>query len=351
MSKEPSPHERWTTGILGAPPVSEPLATCDACVMLPEGNERHEPGTFNPTTKCCTYTPRLASFLVGAVLADDAPAMAEGRARLLARIASRAGVSPLGIGPRAYEAALYGTERFGTSEILRCPYYVLDGGGCSIWLHRNSTCRTWFCKHGRGGVGKRFWRALERLLTAAEMAVARHCVLELEVGASAHATLFVPPTNTSAADAARPALEDRVDDATYAARWGSWLGREAEFFERAHRIAASLTWAEVSALGGVELRALERVVREAADEQRREALPARVRARVDVLRTSDGLVRLATYSPYDPIDLPAEAVPLLLAFQGGSLEDARRRVREAHGVSLDDALVRKLIDFDVLVEE
>src|SRR6218665_3697133 len=66
----------------------ETKATCDACAMCPSsaaGTVESVDGVsrlFRPDTKCCTYYPRLPNFLVGALLSDERPELAEGRRAL-----------------------------------------------------------------------------------------------------------------------------------------------------------------------------------------------------------------------------------------------------------------------------
>jgi hypothetical protein len=59
-------------------------------------------------------------------------------------------------------------------------------------------------------------------------------------------------------------------------------------------------------------------------------------------------VRVVTYSPYDPIELPKVLFDLLAAFDGRSLEEARRNIREDFGFELDDDLLQRLFDFGIL---
>ena len=94
---------------------------------------------FSPDLKCCTYHPTLPNFLVGALFADADPALDEGRRRVRAAIARRAGVSPEWVGPpRKYRVLLEAgrVRGFGRARALVCPY--LDSGRCSIWRHRES---------------------------------------------------------------------------------------------------------------------------------------------------------------------------------------------------------------------
>ena len=80
-------------GFFDHPAPEEKKATCDACAMCPPAGEPTVEGVvyFRPDAKCCTFTPRLPNYLVGAILSDPNPAMAEGRRRVRARIAQRVG--------------------------------------------------------------------------------------------------------------------------------------------------------------------------------------------------------------------------------------------------------------------
>src|SRR5262249_54178458 len=151
---------------IGRPIPREPLATCDTCAMLPPEGAAPSDAYFEPDVKCCSYMPKVPSFLVGMLLSDDEPAMQEGRDRMRARIAKRVAVTPLGVYPPTQFAMLYrpGNGSFGRSRALRCPFFAEESGACTIWKHRNAVCTTWFCKHDRGKRGEDFWKALALML-------------------------------------------------------------------------------------------------------------------------------------------------------------------------------------------
>lgn len=346
----PQPQGRWAEALLGGPVPAEPLATCDACVML-GASSQPEMEHFNPATKCCTYMPRLPNFCVGAALADGDPRLSEGRDRVRAQVLARRGVSPLGLEPSRAAIELYGEERFGKSELLRCPFYVTEtGGSCGIWRHRNAVCSTWFCKHTRGGLSYRFWRALERALTAAERALERFCALELDVGARALEELGAPRGGRPPRESAN-AEEDSVDERAYRARWGRWLGRELEFFEAAAQLVQPLSWADVERLGGTEIAVRKAVALHAYGALRAEHIPTRARAAPFHLAALGATCsRVVSYSPFDPIDVPTELLPLLAHFDGSSVDQARQVIEQRSGIRLDDTLVQKLLDFGMLVD-
>jgi hypothetical protein len=232
--------------------------------MLPSHGEAATDAHFDPTTKCCTYQPALANFLVGGLVADTDPAIAEGRARVRERIAKRIAVTPLGVMPPSHFAHLYkpASGTFGHARSLRCPYYAQESGACTVWRHRNAVCTTWFCKHERGDTASEFWTSLASLLTEAEKAIARHCIVTLDVGEAAMKALFPNPSNEAPA-LKLDDLDGRVDEAAYRAAWGTWLGREEELYVASAEIAGRMRWNDLRAVGGSALAVRERVARDA----------------------------------------------------------------------------------------
>src|SRR5262245_45338172 len=107
---------------------------------------------------------------------------------------------------------------------MRCPHYREDIGGCGVWRHRSATCSTWYCKYDRGAVGMAFWDPLRDLLKAAEEALARWCLLELELDADALDGLT--PERGEKPSPSAPDLDGAADPTRYGAVWGQWHGRE-----------------------------------------------------------------------------------------------------------------------------
>ena len=340
-----APHQAvWLEGLLGALPAEEPLATCSDCAMLcgAESDPRGL-GTFDPAIKCCTYLPELHNFLVGGALEDQDPGGAEGRATLEARIDAGVAVTPLGLGrPRAYDV-LYRSQAagdFGRTGSFRCPHYLADGR-CGVWRHRESTCATWFCKHERGKAGADAWRSIHRLLGAAERALARHCLLELDLGPEALELCLTAPQ--------APGLDGVHEPAAQRALWGRWAGRERAFYRACHGLAREVSWERLLSLGGVELQGLARLA-VAAQARLSAPLPERLRPGCwQVAEAGPRTTRVITYSPIDPLELPTLLLEVLHLFAGRSVPEALEAIRTARGVRLTPALVQRLVDFRLLV--
>lgn len=351
-------HARWLAAALGGEIPSEPHATCESCAMLPvSGDARagRDEVFFNPKTKCCTYLPRLHNFLVGAILADGSPDMAEGRTRVLERIGKKIGVTPLWVGAGGAYRLMYdhGDGLFGHSEAMRCPYYLEGriGGGCGVWAHRNSICMTWFCKHERGAPAKTFWDSAKELLMAVEENVAVHCLLTLGFEDTALRANFPPKIpRAQRVDTVRgDELDGMVGAARYRALWGGWAGREEKLYRECDAITRDLGWEDVERIGGAGVTLLAELARAAHRAATDRGLPERLEVgNLSVIGSSRDTVRLATYSPYDPVDAPAALLPALSAFDGSRVPNALRRIERDHGLVLHAELVRKLVDYGVL---
>lgn len=354
----PPLYDGWISSLLGESVVSEPAATCSDCAMCVSGASNQQEGRafgFKPDVKCCTYLPQLWNFLAGRVLADHSTDGAVGRRTLEARIAAGDGVTPLSVGRTRRYHLLYtsGADGFGRAGSLRCPHYIEEGGLCGVWKHRESTCATWFCKHTHGNLGFIFWDRLRDVLRCAEIAVARHAMVELDVGPRALAFLF-PSRERANPSLTAEELDGVASSEQRALAWGRWVGREHEFYQRAAEIAAPLAWNDVAQLGGIELALQLSLLREAHAELRVTAPPARVRASAitiasGVPHAADHVV-LGTYSASNPLEVPAILVECLPYFDGRPTAEAVDAIEAALGVRLEDDLVRKLFEYGLLTE-
>ncbi len=363
MTESPSPlpplYARWLEEAIGEPIAGEPRATCDDCAMVSKSAtapDQPPPVAFRPDTKCCTYQPELHNFLLGAIAEDADRGLAWAKEMIALRVQKRTGVSPLGIRADAFAGMLYerivdaSPEAFGRMREVRCPYYVQQGGLCGVWRHRNAICSTWFCKYERGAVGHAFWKTVLGLLRIAERAVAMWCAVEVDPGPQAMtALLFLDQRR----DAAVRDILDPTSPQAYAELWGRWAGREAELYRECARLAAGLTWNDVRRIAGPELGVLETIVRHNHAARAETTLPSQVRsgeALIQLHPTKPGVVRASTRQlAYDPLELPAEVIPLLPALVGRDPVEALAALHASgRGAMLDDTLLRKLIDYGVL---
>lgn len=349
----PPLQSRWIGDAVGGEVPEEPDADCANCPLTTPASHALGIG-FDEVTRCCTYAPELANFLVGRALRESDPDGSFGRDSLRTRIAQRVGVTPLGLSPPDDHALLYRNApgAFGRSRALRCPHHR-DDGGCGIWQHRNATCATWFCRHTRGSRSLAFWNALRELLTVAERSLARDCALALDLGDDALRWLF--PVSSGVGESGDGgidprSLDRRVDDASMAAIWGRWHGRVEDYYVACADRCDVMGWAEVSALGGVELRVRELLLAKAYADLRddRPPLVATVGG-FRVLRVLHDEAVLAGYRPIDPVVVPGALLPLLGRFDGRPSAEVLAELEERDGVVLPPEELRRLADSGVLV--
>jgi Fe-S-cluster containining protein len=351
----PVAHRRLLPLVFDRPAIHEVYATCSDCAMCSKAAKAPAGGVFfKPNLKCCTYHPTLPNFLVGAILADESPAMAEGRHRVQIRIAQRIGVTPQWLAPPRKQRVLLEASRkssFGRSKALLCPYFAADQGGiCTIWQHREAVCSTFFCKHDAGAVGDAFWTAAKDLLGHVELVLARRAAQS----ASAHVTEpNIPPLELTIED-----LEDRPpSEAEYASYWGEWVGREEEFYLDCHTF--------VSALGPADL---DRILEEEADqrgnellaelERRHDALSAPIAERLipnpnmrvtKAVPPQSGFI-VTTYSSFDSQNLTPDLFDVVHQFnENETVAEVRARLQIEHDLEIPDELLLSLQQHAILI--
>lgn len=305
--------------------------------------------SFDPRVKCCSYEPRLANFLVGRILQDNG-ADAQGRATIEDRIARRVAVSPLGLDQSArfnllYKSAPHG---FGRALAFRCPHYVdtQKGGRCGIWAHRNGVCATWFCKHDRGAAGQAFWARLGELLGAIETDLSMWCTAEL--GAGSRELLQLAERGSGRMDLAE--LEGPRDTERYQRLWGTWVGKEKEYYQASAQLVDPLDWNNVMRRCGPRVRLLADLARQAYDNLASDEIPARLwleNFKIEGVHEG-GKLRIASYSGNDPVLIPERLARALPFFTGQPWQEAVEAIRVNLNMQLRRDLVRRLVDFGIL---
>jgi hypothetical protein len=340
----PALYAPWLRSIAGGPIPAEVNATCDRCAMLAPPGARPDAAYFRPDTKCCAYQPSLPNFLAGRLLSESDPSMAEGRKVVEARIARRVAVKPSKVGAGGVFPLLYGATpfAFGRAPALRC-HYLSPDGECGVWKHRPGVCATWFCKHVRGATGQRFWKLADKLLREVERDLAYWCMAQHQVGFNEAAE---PDSQ------ARPhvsELDGDIDWAQYRRLWGSWAGRETEFYQACARLVETLTWEQVAERCGPRVGILAGLVRDACIHLQSLAIPERLQINQIRITDFDGKnYRVIASSAFDPLLMSARLAGVLRYFDGRPTEEALEAILAEQNLRLDASLVRKLVDFEIL---
>jgi Fe-S-cluster containining protein len=341
----PRVYERILPPFFDQPAPEEPKATCANCAMCPPKDPMPGVTYFRPDTKCCTYQPFIPNYLVGALLSDLDPAMAEGQRRARAHIQSRVGVTSRWLAPSRKRAALFRAARessFGRTTLLRCPYLGPEGL-CTVWRHRESVCSTFFCKYDAGADGQAFWRAVDAYLRLVERELAHHAVMTIAP------TLVEPPRPLD--QMSLEELEDRPPtDEDYASFWGEWRGREEELYRATYDLVAGMSREDVERIVGAEpeeLGALEAAARRLASP------PLPERLVLDLYRppvpVAAGVV-VGSYSKYEPIKLSHDLFEVLRRLRADeTVAEFRARMLRDHEVDVPEGLLVELHRLRVLI--
>jgi hypothetical protein len=350
---------KWMTELLGGAIPSETNATCSDCAMC-QGSERAvtvQAKMFQPDVKCCSFMPHLPNFSVGGILADNSPEAARGRASVELRIDNQIGVTPFGIDATPVYNVLYANGKvdgFGLSRTLRCPHYIDESGGlCGIWRYRNSVCSTYYCKFVRGAIGQHFWNRLHQLLAAVEAGLERWCAAMRDIGDEALENLVKADFGMKR-DGTRlraAALDGVQDPKAYRQIWGSkWVNCEREFYIATLRLVEPLSWADVVTICGEQVRLYAHLTRRAYDRLWSHDIPLQLRpGQYTATVAQRGFVALQSYSSNDQIVVAQSILDALTLFDGLRSTANVLTAAKSSGLALTPWLVRRLVDFAVLV--
>ncbi len=342
MDALPEQYGAWISEALGASLARESKATCSDCAMCKPWPPVDQ---FKPDTKCCTFSPALPNFRVGAILADSDPAAARGREVAKARIRSGDGATPLELAPpRTYALAYPRLSRdgFGKDRGLLCPFF--DQGNCSIWRWREAVCGTYFCKYDRGDKGRQVWNDARRLLLVVEGAVARWCALTAGVEDASLHSLVVLDQAAREGSAPQVTSPERVERA-----WGSWVGREEEFYLKCWELAKPLGWKDVLRLAGSEGDELARALWSRFHHGLSEEIPARLRLEAFTVHgAKERTVVITGYNGADMIDVDREALAALTRFDGRLVDVVLDEISRRDGVTIAREKLRELVDHGIL---
>jgi hypothetical protein len=348
----PALHNTWLGALTGIQnPASEPKSTCGDCVMCAGVDRSASRVMFSPDVKCCSYVPHLANFLVGRSL------LGPGRDSVAARIARKAGVTPLGLGlSHADILRVVGEQsQFGRSPVVVCPHFDQSTKGCGIWQTRNAVCATWFCKHERGAVSQRFWHAVRDLLMAAEERVAHHCLTQggladeqVNAVLGHRAGIRATIAHANAGEAVSETAVGAESSDWYETMWGDWAGREEAWFRATADTATAMSPDELVSLVA-DVPDLSQAVVDRWHDLSVHNVPDRLTFKpgVESEATAD-VLRLVGYSPFDPLVLPAALLAGLRRLDGRRITELRADTDSPDHL-LDNNLLQLLHDFEVAV--
>jgi hypothetical protein len=145
-------------------------------------------------------------------------------------------------------------------------------------------------------------------------------------------------------------LDDIVNREAYRALWGRWYGRETDFYRECGRLVSALSWDDVLAIAGPDVHVFARLSTEAYRRLTSEDIPARLKVgAVNVMRMDRKSCQVWAHNGADPLELSRALMDLLPYFDGRPTTEALQAIEAAEGARIDPALVRRLVDFGILI--
>jgi hypothetical protein len=340
----PPIYKELLPSLFDKPAIDETRATCDNCAMCDQGKPSPVPMEyFKPDLKCCTYHPHLPNYLVGSILMDTDPSMAEGKERIRKKIKARIGVTPMRLSaPRKlslHAAMSVGSGYFGRSEAIVCPYLEREKGLCTIWRHREGVCSTYYCKYTLGMPGKEFWRNLKEYIGYVEVGLERWSSKSIDPR--------VTEPNLKRGELTLEDLEDRApNDEAYAGYWSQWVGREEEFYIECAKRVRALTKEQFFKIvhQRSEASAWLEHAQKLYEQAHRPILPSHLVRNKDIrARNAGDSIVLWTYNYFDAFSIATDLYDVLGMLDADqSLEENLKRLERDHDIVLDRELLREL---------
>jgi hypothetical protein len=146
-------------------------------------------------------------------------------------------------------------------------------------------------------------------------------------------------------------LDNHLNLARYRAIWGNWVGREREFYRECASLVSALSWKRIVTLCGPELQIYVKLVQEAYQNLLSEEVPEVLElGKVQINRRGTQTSQVTSYSPIDPLELPNILTDVLHYFNASSTAEVVETIAEQENIKLHDSIIRKLVDFKILVE-
>ena len=334
------------------PKLNETRANCAQCSMCNWGQPSPvQMEYFHKETKCCTFFPALPNYIVGAILSDEAPDMEEGKKRIRGVIKNRMGTLPQQLTrPRkmSYLMTNY-SEAFGRAKSLLCPYFNSESPeyACTIWRHREAVCMTYYCKYDAGQRGYDFWGALKDYLFFMQRV--------LSMAAMENVDKSVKEPQWKGMHISAEDMDDLPPKASdYAAWWGSWVGREEEFYIKCYEWVKGISRADFkkNADESKEGKKFLDRLKSTYEKLEHKIIPANLvrNARMKEEHVGQKVV-VTTYHRYDSFALDRDLYDVVGMFKAEqSLQENLDRLAKDEGIELAPELVEYLFAAGVLVE-
>jgi len=201
-------------------------------------------------------------------------------------------------------------------------------------------------------VGSEFWHSLRELLQTIERSLALWCLLELGFATECLQRLLPSSLEKETENITAHELDQDVDPVQQKAMWGTWLGREEEFYLRCAHLVDPLIWPQILTICGPDVGARAQLLVEKYKDLLSSEIPDRlVAGGFKLVQISETSVNVLSYSDFDPMKMNRALYEALPFFAGRRLEEARQKIHAEKGISVSLAIVRQLVDRRILVAD
>jgi Fe-S-cluster containining protein len=244
--------------------LNETKATCHNCAMAKPDLRRKT--HYQAHLKCCTFTPFLPNYLVGAILHHQLP----GALVLRARIQKRWGILPLGmVAPYSFQQEYLpamkhraGIQGFGQREDWLCPFYQKNTNDCGIWSFRNSTCSTFFCQSVEKKQGMQFWRSMKDYLFLVETALLEEVLVMKDFSPRQISELLTWVTMDEDYNGPK---KDFLSQSLSRQLWNGYYDQQEEFFIDCYQMVQKIQRPELKQMLAQSLSVAEKQLHETID--------------------------------------------------------------------------------------
>jgi hypothetical protein len=200
-------------------------------------------------------------------------------------------------------------------------------------------------------VGRRFWISLHQFLNTLETNLSQWCMLQFDFEPESLKRVFPLAYDQVKRDAMeKEGLLPPETTEDYKILWGSWYGREHEYYRECARLVDGLQWEDLRRICGPELDAYRRILIDAHKNRQNTELPAALKYNGLKSQQDSVLYTMAvSYSPFDPLRIPARLMEILPMFDGRPVETVVDEIQAQKGLKLSQGLLRKLVDFEILL--
>jgi hypothetical protein len=219
---------------------------------------------------------------------------------------------------------------------------------CSIWKFRDSMCSTYFCKSVAGKQGLKFWDVFHSYLNQVQDILSWYALDSLNCDVHA---IWEYVNSRQNDDLTADDLDDiPTDEETYRYLWGSWFGREEEFYRECFRVVQGLTKEEFERQAGIIQKVFLKRLQDARNNVVNPKIPSVLKVNPDLkaFETQDGKVTIKTDVGF--YSIKKSLLDVITWFDGvRTTADIQKMVYEKYGADLNEDYIHPMFFNQIII--